>query len=187
MAEQGALFLLSRPPHAAIEDRVRRFSVSAHARSTLFPSHNRHQSWSQAHAPHLRERLQALCASIESPAFEMPLIRAVSRKRADRRFLWQLAGNASGSSGFARLLTELRIKSAALGIDDPHRHTPHVTLAYFAPEPLDIIAFEPIVWLIDHIELVAVAGTGDHYRYETLFRKELDPHTLPASPQATLF
>lgn len=187
MAEQRWLFLLSRSPNDEIEERLSRWVISDRARAALSPSHNWHQSWSSAHPPHMRESLLRLCSSIEVPAFELPLVRAVSSKRGDGAYLWKLAGAAQKSEGFVGLLNALRNTSPRFQIVDGHKHSPHVTLAYFSPEPLIAVGFQPVPWLVDHVELVQIVGSGRNYRYETLFRKNLATPDSPATSQANLF
>ncbi|MFE1572357.1 2'-5' RNA ligase family protein [Comamonas odontotermitis] len=58
-------------------------------------------------------------------------------------------------------------------------HTPHVTISYRAPAPLDTLRIQPIDWLIQQILLVVRQGTGNGWRYEVLQSWELP--VMPAN------
>lgn len=64
--------------------------------------------------------------------------------------------------------------------------TPHMTLSYRAPEPLDKIVLDPpIPWAID--ELCLVIGGGHPYRYDIIGRWPLLPEIDPPATQSGLF
>ena len=64
--------------------------------------------------------------------------------------------------------------------------TPHMTLSYGAPEPLDKIVLDPpIRWTID--ELCLVIDGGHPYRYDIIGRWPLLPEIDPPATQAGLF
>jgi 2'-5' RNA ligase len=64
--------------------------------------------------------------------------------------------------------------------------TPHMTLSYRAPEPLDKIVLDPLIaWTID--ELCLVVGGGHPYRYDIIGRWPLLPEIDPPATQPGLF
>lgn len=69
------------------------------------------------------------------------------------------------------------------GLAQPHG--PRV-LSHHAPAPLNATLARPVFVPVDHVELVAVAGSGRDYRYDTIYRKALGP-AVPQLSQASLF
>ncbi|MDR7336169.1 hypothetical protein [Roseateles asaccharophilus] len=86
-------------------------------------------------------------------------------------------------TGFKDVLANVRHELRLSGLDAPG-HSPHVTISYRAPEPLQVtLAIRSITWLID--EVLLVVGHGMPYHYEVIDRWKLA--VPPVSRQLSLF
>jgi hypothetical protein len=155
----------------------------------LVPLENLHQSLSAAiHAPSEMVRLallqvgKAICARsftlyfnrIDGRAIVPGKIHCTMRARGVPKAFTALLKEVQGR------LVEAGFGDIATGV------TPHMTLSYRAPEPLDKIVLDPpIPWTID--ELCLVIGGGHPYRYDIIGRWPLLPEIDPPATQPGLF
>ncbi|AND67682.1 hypothetical protein ATSB10_02280 [Dyella thiooxydans] len=88
---------------------------------------------------------------------------------------------------FTALLKEVQQRLAEAGFGHIATGvTPHMTLSYSAPSPLNKIVLDPpLRWTID--ELCLVMGGGHPYRYEIIGRWPLLPEIDPPAMQPALF
>lgn len=189
MASPDSLFYLVRIPPASIADALGQIEIPERIKSTLVLPHNLHQSCSSLQPPDMREPMTRALASISTPGFALELNQLIcSRSQRGSRTGWRLllVGPEPKSEPFRRLTSELRTASARCEVKDRHDNTAHVSVSYFSPLPLTAQLPRPVFVTVDHVELVAVAGSGRHYRYETIYRKELGP-VVPTLSQASLF
>lgn len=190
MANAGELFFLVRILPSLIGEALRQVDMPDAIRAALVPARNLHQSCSNIHPPHMRDALIAALASLETPGFSLELdqLSSVSRARngASPRWLLQLVGSEPKPAPFQQWLRDLAKATRREQIKDSHSHTAHVSLSYYAPASLNVTLARPVFVPVDHVELVAIAGSGRDYRYETIYRKALGP-AVPQLSQASLF
>lgn len=181
------LIVMARPPAAvleAIDARLASLGLAPEAQCALVAPVNRHQSLSDKHPPDARERLLQACAGLRSAGFTLVFDRISSGREPAGSIHWTLQTRGGKPDGFVELLEQVRRALATVGIDDQLGHSAHITLSYFARQPLGdgrgALRIAPIAWQVDTIELVAAGGTP--YRYDTLMR-----WPLLAPRQAALF
>lgn len=78
-------------------------------------------------------------------------------------------GVQGGSRGLKDLLAAVQQGLGSEGLADKLIHTPHITLSYTAPHPLQRTDIEPVEWQVDEILLV-VGGGNEPYRYRVVER-----------------
>ncbi|WP_440223301.1 2'-5' RNA ligase family protein [Dokdonella sp. MW10] len=182
MSRSRWLFV-ARPPESvrdAIAAALDAVGLRARLGDAAFAIENWHQSLSdrQWHISKV-DAMQRAGARVRATQVKMILNRVVNRGESPRLH-WTLLAQGQ-PEGFAELLNALRVAEAAEGLVDVVGNTPHITLSYDAPSPLEgSVSITPVMWTLDHLELVH--GGGDPYGYETIDRWPLDP-----SPQGGLF
>jgi 2'-5' RNA ligase len=191
MSAQGRapfLMLLARPASEvseALEEIAVATGLAARLGSRWFDRANWHQSFSDRHCDDSRtlHGLRQVGDALVASSFEIVLDRIASSGR--ERIDWRFEASGSKTPEFVRMIDALRAAFGASGVDDPVRHTPHLTFGYGAPEPIGPMRFPAIAWTIDRIELVR--RRHDPYRYETLACWELRAASSHAARQAALF
>ena len=131
----------------------------------MFPERNWHQTLCGPYeACHATERTlaRACDAALAAPmrAFRLRLNRIRSDRWPDEeRIHWSFLSQGRPSD-FDALLQFLRTEVQP-DLPPDTGHTPHVTISYRAPAPLDTLRIQPIDWLIQQISLVVRQGTGN--------------------------
>ncbi len=168
------------PVRDAIAAALDAVGLRARLGDAAFAVGNWHQSlsdrqWEASAVP----AMQRAGARVRATQVEIVFNRVASRGESPQLH-WTLLARGQ-PKGFAELLEAVRVAEAAEGLVDVVGNTPHITLSYDAPSPLEgSVSITPVIWTIDHLELVR--GGGDPYGYETIERWPLDP-----SPQGGLF
>lgn len=164
--------VLSRMSNAINQRGLREFLGAR-----MFPEHNWHQTLCGPYPACLateRTLARACDAALAAPmrAFRLRLNRIRSDRWPDEeRIHWSFL--SQGRPGdFDALLQFLRTEVQP-DLPPDTGHTPHVTISYRAPAPLDTLRIQPIDWLIQQISLVVRQGTGNGWRYEVLQSWEL--------------
>ncbi|UNK58387.1 2'-5' RNA ligase family protein [Pseudoxanthomonas daejeonensis] len=184
MARPGELFVMSRVPQALRDAGLgvlREAGLDTVLGEALYPLRNWHQSLSDLHAREARESMRRACAAVVAEAFEMRLDRLESS--VHRRIHWQFVPSAGRPEGLGRLMAAVRGQLRAQGLVEAQGHRPHVTVSYRANRSIEPLTFAPLIWQIDTIELVEVAGHGNNYRYDVVDAWQLRP---PVAPPAQL-
>lgn len=152
---------------------LRDAGLDAQAGDALYPPRNWHQTLSDLYPPAAREALLRACGGLEAAGFDLHLDRLACS--ASERIHWQFVPSGGRPDGLARLSAALRARLRAQGLEEKSSHRAHVTVSYNASRVIEPLAFAPLCWPIDAIELVEVAGRGRDYRYEVVEAWPLSP------------
>lgn len=176
------LLLISQPDLAAeqlMSAAVERHGLDRRLGDAMFPAANWHQTWSDRYldTPSMRSALRRVGARISAQAFTMVLNRIAGREY----WSFQTQGRPPG---FDDVLESVLSALLQEGLGEGSGHTPHLTLSYRAPEPLEPIYITPIAWQVREVLLV-VGGSHQDYDYEIIDRWALQ--TVPADLQGCLF
>lgn len=176
MARPGELFVMARVPQAlrdALLGVLHEAGLDTLAGDALYPPRNWHQTLSDLHPPAAREAMRRACAGLDAAGFELALDRLDCSAR--ERIHWQFVPSSGRPDGLARLMTALRGRLRAQGLAETQGHRAHVTVSYNAGRAIEPLAFAPLCWPVDAIELVEVAGRGRDYRYDVVDAWPLSP------------
>jgi hypothetical protein len=182
VARPGELFVMLRVPQSlrdALLGVMHDAGLDTLLGGALYPPRNWHQTLSAIHPPQALEAMRRACAAVVAEGFEMHLDRLESSSYELGKIYWQFVPSIGRPDGFDQLLAAVRTQLTAHDLVDNEGHRPHVTISYKASRKIERISFPPIVWNIDTIELVEVAGTGKDYRYDVV---EAWPLRAPAAP-----
>lgn len=176
------LLLISQPPlevESLMLAAVERHSLDVRLGAALFPAANWHQTWSDRYedTPAMRRALRSVGAGISAQAFTLLLNRIGGREH------WSFLA-LGRPPGFDEVLDSVLGALLDEGFGEGPGHTPHVTLSYRAPEPLEPIYIQPILWEVREVLLVVGHGQGDDYHYDIIDRWTLPS---PADLQRSLF
>lgn len=188
MTARNLLFMALPPPavREALLKHVRLNRWDRRLGGAMFPACNWHQSLSGLHSatPEMRSRMLRAGAKVAAHACTLLLDEMTSEAHGSTWY-WTFRAKTP-PPGFGPLLVSIAAALAAEGIETLSSHTPHVTLSYWAPEPLGTWRMEPIPWTLTELRLV-VSG-GHPYTYKTLGQWPLLPaRDNPPPAQAELF
>lgn len=176
------LLLISQPPievEELMSSTVARHGLDGRLGSAMVPAANWHQTWSDRYldTPSMRSALRRAGARISAEAFTMVLNRIAGREY----WSFQTQGRPAG---FDDVLESVLAALLQEGLGEGPGHTPHLTLSYRAPAPLEPIYIQPIAWQVREVLLV-VGGSHEEYDYDIIDRWALQP--VPADLQGCLF
>lgn len=186
------LFLMSVPPPALVDyigALLVRFGLDKRLRGALLAPANWHQSLSERIFSPTDEACAALLevgAAVSASSCALHFNRVEGPAGVPGRILWTMRARGVPKA-FTALLQEIRRRLVQAGFGHiATGATPHMTLSYCAPEPLDKIVLDPpITWTID--ELCLAIGGGHSYRYDIIGRWPLLPEIDPPATQPGLF
>ena len=173
MAPSDTVFILARIPRTAFHGVSGDLNLASELGNAYFSPDNHHQSLSALHSDRHVDMLIAAMSALDTPAFVIDYDRFGSRGGGGDPILWEFFSADDKPAGLNMLLQNLRVQTSAREIVDGHRHRPHVTVSYRAPRKLRTRRIAAVRCVIDGIELVRVVGSGQDYRYETIFSKRL--------------
>lgn len=155
----------------------------------LVPLANLHQSLSASVSSPTEmvcSTLLQVGASVSAHACTLHFNRIEGRADAHGPIHWTMRPRGVPKA-FTALLQEVQKRLVEAGFGHIATGvTPHMTLSYRAPEPLDKIVLDPLIpWTID--ELCLVIGGGHPYRYDIIGRWPLLPEIDPPATQPGLF
>ncbi|PNS08745.1 2'-5' RNA ligase family protein [Solilutibacter silvestris] len=146
-------------------DAVRSKGLDHPLGSAMFDPLNWHQSLSDRHWSPSAERIEQLKRAgsrINGAAFTMRFDRIGGGDH------W-VFGVKGGRRGLKDLLDAVQRGLGTEGLADNLSHSPHITLSYNAPHPLQQVEIEPVEWLVDELLLV-IGGGSEPYRYRVVER-----------------
>lgn len=191
-AAEPRLFFACMPPPAVVDYihvLLGRLGLVKRLGSALFVPANLHQSFSERIFLPTDEDCAALLqvgAAVSASSCTLHFNRIVGPARMPDPIHWTMRARGVPPA-FAALLQEVQSRLVQAGFGHIATGvTPHMTLSYRAPEPLDKIVLDPLIpWTID--ELCLVIGGGHPYRYDIIGRWPLLPEIDPPATQPGLF
>ena len=188
MTESRLLFVALPPPEVrdALLRAVRINRLDTRLGSAMFPHANWHQTLSDRYPDTAKMRARMLRAGARAAAHACTL--TFNRLRDQRHGeTWDWAFKAKGRpQGFDALLAAIAAALATEGVETATGHTPHMTVSYWAPEPLGPSDMAPLHWTLTDIRLVL--GGGQPYQYTALGQWPLQPPPAdPKTMQLSLF
>lgn len=178
------LLLISQPPaevESLMEAAVEGYGLDFLLGDAMFPAPNWHQTWSDRYpdTPAMRGALRRVGARIAAQAFTMVLNRIGGREH------WAFLAQGRPPV-FDEVLHSVLAGLLHEGCGEGPGHTPHLTISYRAPEPLEPIYIDPIPWQVRDVLLVVGGGSPGGYHYEIIDRWALQ--AVPADDlQGCLF
>lgn len=172
------LIIIAKPPVPVVnslETIVQFHGVDQQLGRAMSTSGNWHQTLSSRYddEPRYQERMLRAGANVKATQIVLTLDRITGPARpTDIDIHYEFRGPRNVKS-LSVLLSAVQSALYAEGIGDGKGHSPHITISYFAPAPIETIYFAPIVWLITEILLVRTGGKPFHY--EELGRWPLAP------------
>ena len=191
-AAEPRMFFACMPPPAVVDYihvLLGRLGLVKRLGSALFVPANLHQSFSERIFLPTDEDCAALLqvgAAVSASSCTLHFNRIVGPARMPDSIHWTMRARGVPPA-FAALLQEGQSRLVQAGFGHIATGvTPHMTLSYRAPEPLDKIVLDPLIpWTID--ELCLVIGGGHPYRYDVIGRWPLLPEIDPLATQPDLF
>lgn len=166
----------------------RRLGLEDRLGSALFLPTNWHQSLSDRFEdePTLVDKLLRSGAKITARAVSYNIDRVESQQAPDSTYWWAFKPDHTPDD-FNPLLDGIQTAISAETGCRQGRHTPHLSVSYWAPEHLPrMVQIEPIEWILD--EVLLVRGGGSPYSYEVLGSWRLLPaRATVVCEQAQLF
>jgi 2'-5' RNA ligase len=186
------LFFAAMPPPVLVDyigALLDRFGLPQRLGRALFAPANLHQSFSERIFLPTDEDCAALMqvgAAVSAASCTLHFNRIVGPASTSGPIHWAMRARGVPPA-FTALLQAIQSRLVQAGLGHIATNiTPHMTLSYHAPQPLDKIVLEPpIRWTID--ELCLVIGGGHPYRYDIIGRWPLLPEIDPPATQAGLF